>query len=98
MSFLGFIILGIFVNALVFGGGVVIYKMNKKNIKYTPLLIVNVILALLAFIYGFTAGFGTLADPFIVQSIGVMSFGMFPFCSIPMILLIRNLERVQQNN
>ena len=36
-------------------GGVAIYKMNKKKIKYTPLLIVNVILAVLAFVYGFTA-------------------------------------------
>ncbi len=95
MSFLGFIILGFLVNALVLLGGVAIYKMNKKKIKYTPLLIVNVILAVLAFIYGFTAGFGTLGDPFIVQSIGVMSFGMIPFCFVTMILLIRNIERVQ---
>lgn len=95
MSFLGFIILGFLVNALVLLVGIAIYKMNKKKIQYTPLLIINVTLAVLAFMYGLTAGFGTLGNPFIVQSIGVMSFGMIPFCFVTMVLLIRTLKKVQ---
>lgn len=92
MSFLGLIILGFLVSTLVLLGGVAIYKINKKKVKCTTLLIINVVLAVLALIYGLTAGFGTLSDPYIVQSVGVMSFGMIPFSFVPLIFLVRNRE------
>ncbi|MFD2923160.1 hypothetical protein [Halobacillus naozhouensis] len=76
---------GFLINALVMIAGLGYYKLRREKSSYSSLLIVNLIVSGLGFLYGFTAGFFTYNDPYIVQTVGIMAFGMLIFCLVPLI-------------
>lgn len=84
---------GFLINAGVLFGGIALYKFRKKKIEFSKLLVVNVVFSVLAFIYGIGGGtFNYLNDPYLVQTIGLMSFGMLAFCMVTLIFYLNQIR------
>ncbi|MBM7587528.1 hypothetical protein JOC86_004101 [Bacillus pakistanensis] len=83
------IALGFLVNGAVFFLGVFTNKVAIRKTSYPILLIANAIFASLAFVFGFTGGYGTFVNPDLVMTVGIMSFGMVIFCLVPALFIIR---------
>ncbi|TGB03546.1 hypothetical protein [Halobacillus salinus] len=84
---------GFLLNAVVLLAGIALYKVRGKKVDFSKLLIVNVIASALAFGYGI--GGGTLQflnDPYLVQTIGLMSFGMLAFCIVTLLFYLRQIR------
>ncbi len=84
---------GFLTNAIVLILGVAYYKLRNKKTNFAPLLIVNFVVSILAFIYGITAGFFTYIDPYIVQTVGMMSPGMAILCIVPFLFYLKQIRK-----
>jgi hypothetical protein len=83
------ITLGFLANGAVFFLGIITTKITNRKTSYPALLIMNAVMASLAFVYGFSGGFGTFVNPELVITVGLMSFGMVIFCLVPALIIIR---------
>lgn len=83
---------GFLINAGVLTVGIAYYKLRGKNVQFSILLIVNVVASGVAFVYGFGAG-AFEVNPYFVQTVGLMSFGMLAFCFVTLLFYLK-----QHNN
>ncbi|MCA0972125.1 hypothetical protein LCM20_16075 [Halobacillus litoralis] len=89
-----FLFLGFLVNAGILLGGMAFFKVKGKKNEFSKLLIVNLVVSALAFSYGMAGGtLNSFNDPYFVQTIGLMSFGMLAFCMIPLILYLNQIRQ-----
>ncbi|MBA2176209.1 hypothetical protein H0266_15030 [Halobacillus locisalis] len=84
------LLLGFLLNAGVLVVGMAFYKSREKSVDFLKLLLVNVFVSVLALIYGLVGGtLSYVNEPYVVQTVGLMSFGMLAFCMVSLLLFVR---------